>query len=773
MTPAVDETSNDGLQWCVDLEDGTFDIRHDGVVLAHQASMLVEASHDGETLLLHPGRYANRELLAGDGSAESTALLRCRTPRLPDLELHAAWPASTNELQLVMTVRNTTGTRFTITEMRPFVLAAAGSSLHLPDGTPPELLYRLGYQSWSPSGCVALGDPPSPVRFRTPGLMSDHPPRAAGNGSIDVTSYWMALYLSRKERNGVLLGFLDPTRCRCGVDHRVSSAVPARLSAWCDWEQYGLEPGESLSTPPLVVAAGTEPWTMLKRYTEAVAGACGPVPAPVPIRGWCSWYAYYQRITSADILANAEELKRHEVTSTFSYVLLDDGYEAEVGDWRQCRTGFGAGLDSVFYRLRERGFKPGLWLAPFLATPRSRLFKEHSEWFLTGHSHQPVKAGYNPLWRSRVYALDATHPEYLDWLSEFISYCAHDLGVALFKLDFLYAAALDGRRYESRMTGISALRRALERIRAAAGDALLIGCGCPFGAAVGVVDAMRIGVDTSRTWRHSLADGIVRLPVTPSLANNLRGSLTRLVLNNRWWSNDPDCLYMSGLDESHMQTMLTAAAVTAGVLTISDRLPAEEEALDRLHKTMPHPSRRFECRDLHNTDAPSCFWLPDRRGGLLVLFERTDAVVHSIDHELLPGAADYHVYDFWNNTVLGTGEGLGAFHIPHGGCRVLRLTAADSEPRLIGTDLHLLCGIEGIEETWSRRAAVLTLAITLPGTRRGHLWITAEQTTAVGIETRDCRVAEPVRLGCYLRLSGEFHEGSRVLVKFNHSGGTH
>ena len=83
----------------------------------------------------------------------------------------------------------------------------------------------------------------------------------------------------------------------------------------------------------------------------------------------------------------------------------------------------------------------------------------------------------------------------LAWLAELAQTAVQQWGYRVLKLDFLYAAALPGVRHDAGATRAQALRRGLQAIRDGAGDAFLLGCGCPFGPAVGLVDGMRIGLD--------------------------------------------------------------------------------------------------------------------------------------------------------------------------------------------------------------------------------------------------------------------------------------
>ena len=119
--------------------------------------------------------------------------------------------------------------------------------------------------------------------------------------------------------------------------------------------------------------------------------------------------------------------------------------------------------------IRQAGFTPGLWLAPFIVDPRSRLAHAHPDWILHGRFNRPVNAGFN-LWGTVATALDLTRPEALDYACQVVDRAAHAWGYPYLKLDFLYAGALPGRRHDPSLTHAQILRQGLQALRQAAGE---------------------------------------------------------------------------------------------------------------------------------------------------------------------------------------------------------------------------------------------------------------------------------------------------------------
>ena len=138
----------------------------------------------------------------------------------------------------------------------------------------------------------------------------------------------------------------------------LGSAVLSGGNTARDCTRYGSSPARQ--TPQ----AALERWA---DWAGAASGARTGSPYQV---GWCSWYQYFHAVTEADI--------RHNLALAADWPVdvfqVDDGYQAEIGDWLQRKDTFPSPLDAARRRHRSRrASRPGIWIAPFLASPSSRL----------------------------------------------------------------------------------------------------------------------------------------------------------------------------------------------------------------------------------------------------------------------------------------------------------------------------------------------------------------------------------------------------------------
>jgi alpha-galactosidase len=265
----------------------------------------------------------------------------------------------------------------------------------------------------------------------------------------------------------------------------------------------------------------------LGRWADGYAAAAGvSLRAESPIV-WCSWYHYFRDITEEDIFENLAAMD--DLGLSIDVVQIDDGYQAEIGDWLT-ESGRFASLEAAVARIRGTGRRAGLWLAPFLVSPRSRIYQEHPEWLLGG-----TRAGFN--WKAEQAVLDVTHPGAEEYLRTV--FCTlRRMGIDYFKLDFLYAGALAGHRADDTATPLAAYRRGMELIREIIGpDSYLLGCGAPILPSVGLVDAMRVSPDTAPHYEPDGDD----LSMPSQRAAALTGR-ARAWQHGRFWANDADCL---------------------------------------------------------------------------------------------------------------------------------------------------------------------------------------------------------------------------------------
>jgi alpha-galactosidase len=450
----------------------------------------------------------------------------------------------------------------------------------------PGRILEQGYQSWSVVRRCEPGDF-RPERADLPdtarGMHQADPDDAGhrvGGDQVLVTDW------------GVV-GWLDGSR------HFGTVTVdPGDGSVWATalLDDIPLAAGETVSLAPLWVAHG-DPGDLYSEcigHWAAEGEARASAPAPV---GWCSWYRYFGDVTPGDIRSNLAPCAAHGI----ELVQIDDGYQAAIGDWLDGAPGWEGEVERLAAEITAAGCQPGIWTAPFLVGESSRLYAEHPDWVARHHSGHPLRAAYNlDGWGGWTFALDTTVPEVLNHLRT--TYAALTaLGYRYHKIDFCYAAALVGERRDETKTRAQSLRAGLEAVRDGIGDdSFLLGCGCPFGPAVGVVDAMRVSADVAPRWEPEQHWPGYR-ESAPAAVNAIQASLLRAPMHRRLWINDPDCLLLTRLPTDERDRLADAVMAAGAFTVLSDDLatygPDEWAVVDRVRAAMADRDRRLDIDD--------------------------------------------------------------------------------------------------------------------------------------------------------------------------------
>ncbi|MFF6780179.1 alpha-galactosidase [Streptomyces sp. NPDC012510] len=398
-------------------------------------------------------------------------------------------------------------------------------------------VHEEGWQSWSPSGSYAL----------------DATPHRPTDDNRATVCYRPGVTVPVGAFQGEGLLALDPgdgTAVRLWAAPDPVRAVPSIRLVVRDGA------ADVSSDGPVKEWTGKDIRSVLGDWAASL-GLAAPRPAPTV---WCSWYEYFTSVTEDDIHENLRAMDTLDLP--VDVVQIDDGYQSALGDWLTLSGRFRsrAGIADA---IRARGRRAGIWTAPFLVDPASTLAAEHPEWLVRDENGGFTHAGHN--WGHDLYVLDTTHPEAAAYLTEVFTTLRAE-GYDYFKVDFLYAGALDGVRHAS-VDALTAYRQGIELIRSAIGpDSYLLGCGAPILPSVGLFDAMRVSPDTA-PHRRPEADDYSQPGQDPA---EFTGA-GRQWQHGRLWVNDPDCLMARPAVETRERWAAHVEA-TGGLMASSDRL---------------------------------------------------------------------------------------------------------------------------------------------------------------------------------------------------------
>ena len=269
-------------------------------------------------------------------------------------------------------------------------------------------------------------------------------------------------------------------------------------------------------------------------HRELCATLCRD-PLPVgPLVGCNNWYyAYGKDFDAAAVVGDArlisELIGDHPVRP---FGVVDDGWtpdgvadgrRASGGPWTTSRTASFPDMAEVAAAISAEGVRPGIWMRPLLY-------------------REPPAGGPIQPWEG-AYALDPSHPATLELVARDVRQI-RDWGFELIKHDFSTFDILRrwGFQMGARPAGDGLLPADLTRttaevmvdfyrtIKEAAGHTIVLGCNVIGHLAAGLVEAQRVGDDTSgRTWERTRKMGVNSLAF-------------RLAQHHTFFAIDPDCV---------------------------------------------------------------------------------------------------------------------------------------------------------------------------------------------------------------------------------------
>ncbi|HCQ31075.1 TPA: hypothetical protein DIU27_01665 [Candidatus Collierbacteria bacterium] len=324
----------------------------------------------------------------------------------------------------------------------------------------------------------------------------------------------------------------------------------------CQMDDLILKPGKKMVSEKIAFVWWRETRRTLENFADLIKKYSNTRSVENPPVGLCCAYYFQGNIVS-------EEYLRSQLRSLFlflgktdlKYVEIDAGY-CTWGDWLEINNSFPSGMKVMVNEIRKMGLKAGIWFAPYVADPRSNLYKQHPDWFLRNKQGRAIEGrlssplDYLPQLSLKV--LDPTHPEVQTYIRKVVKQFM-DWGFEMLKIDFTYPVCFSNR-YFLPVTRARALRMGFEVIRSVAGEKVfLMSAISQLSPLVGVVDSARVGIDTLNPY-------VSKIPIFGKMINgymfkeSMRNNSARLFLNGKVWINDADCFVgRKGAGLSHSQ----------------------------------------------------------------------------------------------------------------------------------------------------------------------------------------------------------------------------
>jgi len=407
----------------------------------------------------------------------------------------------------------------------------------VPGTLPPKVLGKSSKSKKLLEGCFVIY-----LRWKTTYLV------IASTGNIDNVLPPVKFYVDRKSRRIACTVYADGKKWNKGD-------LISKLAIFSESDFFALQ-----NTIRNLYAADKEKRFGRLNFLDTA------ISNKLVIGGWESWYNHYadinQTLIDEDLkgLGTTENLiKTYFIEKNKPCVFqVDDGWEKGLGQWDVDESRFPWGMKNLASSISDKGYIPGLWVAPLIIDLRTEFAKTHEDWILKDKKGKPIAAGLNLLWGAAYgkdqpglpysyYCLDLSINEVIEYLDSLMDKVVNEWGFRYIKLDFLFAGMLKGNfknggaAYEWYDRAVKTLTK--RNVNNKGESVAYLGCGLPLESSFNYFPLSRIGPDTKEDWDVPYLKR-AHFPARTSAFVNMQSTLGHSFWDQGVYINDPDVVFL-------------------------------------------------------------------------------------------------------------------------------------------------------------------------------------------------------------------------------------
>jgi len=527
--------------------------------------------------------------------------------------------------------------------------------------------------------------------------------------SPPVESWWnIAVFRGYKDES-LLAGYLSSNNSLGRIMLKKDNDAQLSIVAESVFSPgFILGKSEQISSDKFAIILNNDPYSSLDLYASLMSEEITK-PAPSVVNGWCNWFYTMDSFDENEILLNARFAAQELKPYGLEYIQIDEGFQNSHGDW-QGNSRFPHGLKWLCKKIKDLGLRPGIWIAPFVISENSAVFREHPEWLIRDDNGNPLRIGpwpsVNTDWyrdeNPKRYCLDISQPGAEKWYTDLIDTIANNWGFEMIKVDFVAWTIFSAPSfYNKSATPASLYRKAMEIMRKTAGDEChILDCGPGFVTA-GYINSMRVEYDqyygfSDAAWRQYF--------IGSSSSAGAAGK--RFLYHNKLWVNDIDHICIDLLPLENARAAATLVGLSGGNIMSGDRLPnLSPSKIEILKKVYPatienavpvdlldnDPQTNFKChieRECGKWDI-AAFFNPDLNKQITLRYEAKRLGLDSIK--------TYLAFDFWNEKFAGEVKDTMTISVNPGSVQLYSLHEKTEYPQIISTNRHIKQGAVELE----------------------------------------------------------------------------
>lgn len=333
---------------------------------------------------------------------------------------------------------------------------------------------------------------------------------------------------------------------------------------------------------------GSDKSDVLFDYGKLIAKENGITSTKQRYSGWCSWYYYGENISEKNLLEDLEILlKRCKEYQVFQ---IDSGWQCCNGDWEENEK-FPHGMKYLCDKIREKGFIPGIWVAPFDFSNESKTHNNHKDWFVS-----------SPYYRD---CIDFSNKEAQNYLRALFTKLSKEWGYRYIKID-LVSYNIAGAGYENKnFSPLNNYREALKIIKdSVTEDTILLTCTSPIDASVGYADSIRTSMDIFENF--DAVKEVAKMVYKRNFVSEFAVVDPDCFMVRTSDKEDEECFRFCTRNETEIRTFKTFINSVGGTTMISDKLSLlTDKDFEQYASLLPINKHCGVPLDLYERDYPS------------------------------------------------------------------------------------------------------------------------------------------------------------------------
>ncbi len=309
-----------------------------------------------------------------------------------------------------------------------------------------------------------------------------------------------------------------------------------------------------IKLPELHFFTGNKPFETMQELTWISSEVSEARQSSVTSYHWSSNTTPQKTCSFGELKKQIEFLNNMKPPLPLHTLMINKGY-CVLGDWLEPNENWEGGLDRAAREIFKDGYRAGIWLAPFVASEHSKLFRQHPEWVLKDYENNPIPEEITD--DGILYAMDGSHPGFQRYLEKVFKFL-RKTGFIFYETAMMDWGLKDSwkiKRANPGKTSVQIYREILQLIREEIGQgSLWMADHIPYGPTIGFADIVKVSNPTNTGWDDK------------GVGNMLQETYFTQYFNNIYWQNNPGNINQGSSSNLLTETEKTSLALWKAIL---------------------------------------------------------------------------------------------------------------------------------------------------------------------------------------------------------------